>query len=119
MTSSEQLDKIRESFTYINNHWFEEDFKDNLDTWKMIHKHISFRITPHRCHGCGTHWVSENFVLNHGICPRCDTWLHPILSNPINKESVLSYIDPKWHRYIFEEDVESENRYMYAKRRRV
>ena len=41
------------------------------------------------------------------ICPSCDQYSQPYLSNPINREFVIKYISPQYYKYLFEEYEEN------------
>lgn len=99
---------IEECFKHIYNNWKEEDYKKCNLEWKEIKKFISDEYTPYKCGNCNTYWSSVTFVNDHyNICPKCDTWCQPFLCNPINYNSVLKYIDSKYHNYLITSNDEN------------
>jgi len=95
------MNKIKETFTHINNNWKEEDYKKCLLEWKKIQPFISKEATAYQCRNCDTFWTSIQFINDHeNICPKCDTHCQPMLCNPVNWLSVLKYIDQKFHHYL-------------------
>jgi hypothetical protein len=100
---------MEETFTHIRNYWKEEEYKKCELEWKQIQTFISNEYTPYQCGRCNTYWKSVAFVNDHdNICPNCDTHCQPFLCNPINYDSVLKYIDPKYHHYLIN-DYLNEN----------
>jgi len=95
------MDKIKETFKHINDHWKEEGYRKCLIEWKQIQPFISKEETPFKCGNCDTYWTSVQFVNdNDNICPNCDTHCQPMLCNPLNWLSVLKYIEPKYQHYL-------------------
>ena len=71
--------------------------------WEKIKGYITSDETEHQCKNCDTYWTTNNYISKElALCANCDTCSQPILSNPINRESVLKYIDSKYHEYIFD-----------------
>lgn len=63
---------------------------------------VSETPTDYRCSGCDTYWTRVSMINDHErICPMCDSWSQPFLSNPSNGKYILKYIDPKFYKYIF------------------
>ena len=78
--------------------------------WNQIQKFISTKYTPYQCGKCNTYWKSVALVNDHeNICPKCDTYCQPFLCNPINYNSVLKYIDSKYHHYLIHMDTIAHN----------
>jgi len=99
--SINKMEKIKETFKHINDYWKEEEYKKCELEWKQIQPFISKEQTPYHCNGCNTYWKQITFVNDHeNICPKCDTHCQPFLCNPINYNSVLKYIDSKYHHYL-------------------
>lgn len=99
--SINKMDKIKETFTHINDNWKEEGYRKCLVEWKQIQPFMSKEQTPYHCNGCNTYWTSVQFINDHeNICPNCDTHCQPFLCNSINWISVLKYIDPKFYHYL-------------------
>ena len=106
------ITKIQECFGHIVKYWSLELYKKCQQDWEQIQQFI---IQPDdktfqkalECPGCGTRWDRKYFLVNDvdGICPNCDTWCQPFLCNPINFQSVLKYIDPRYHEYLLPNDL--------------
>jgi len=95
------MDKIKETFTHINDYWKEEGYRKCLVEWKQIQPFISKEQTPFQCGNCNTYWTTVQFVNDHdNICPKCDTHSQPMLCNSINWISIVKYINPKFHHYL-------------------
>ncbi len=93
--------KVEETFAHIRDNWKEEDYRKCLVQWKQIQPFISKEETSYQCGNCNTYWTSGKFIDDHdNICPKCDTYCQPMLSNPLNWIWVLKYIDPKYHHYL-------------------
>ena len=96
--------RMEECFHHIATHWSEELYKKCLDEWKSLQPFILPKESENgfKC-TCGVVWSDKKFV-NHidMICPSCDQYSQPYLSNPINREYVLEYISPQYFKYIFE-----------------
>lgn len=51
--------------------------------------------------GCDIYWISVQYINDHqNICPKCDTYCQPMLSNPLNWIWLLKYFNPKYHYYL-------------------
>lgn len=97
MTSNQ----VEECFQHIAAFWKEEYYMDSKNMWEGVKDYISRIKTDYKCENCGTYWKNSKFVfIEKHICPNCDTYCQPYLSNPINLNSVIKYIDPKYHHYI-------------------
>lgn len=106
-----KMDKTKETFEHINNNWKEENYKTCYFEWSAIEQFISKEKTPYQCDNCNTYWTKLIYVNDYdNICPKCDTYCQPFLSNPINYPSVLKYINPIWHEYLLPIDL------LYCKR---
>lgn len=97
--------RIRETFTHINAHWPEEEYKKCRKEWNDIKRFISGAPTPYHCGNCMSYWSGPQFVNDHyNICPNCDTWCQPFLCNPINHASVEAYISPDKHEHLLDDN---------------
>lgn len=101
--------KIAICYNHIAKYWTEEYYKGCLTDWLALQKFILPKDTKNgfEC-SCGVVWSDKRFI-NHidMICPSCDEYCQPYLSNPINKKYVLLYIHPKYYKYIFEDGYTS------------
>jgi len=83
--------------------YIDDDF-DRCGTCNISHIEITSILNKgiyHICDGCGTIWKDNIYIYKiEGICCVCDTYIMPYLSNPINHDYVIRYIDPKWHAFI-------------------
>ena len=98
-----KMEKIEETFKHINDNWPEEYYQTCELEWKNIIVGISTEPTPYQCSNCNTFWKNGKMLLliyQLALCPNCDTHCQPFLCNPINYNSVLQYIDPKFHHYL-------------------
>ena len=95
-------------FNHVAKYWTEEYYKNCLEEWKGLQQFI----LPENVEGgfkcsCGVVWCDKKFINSQiTLCPCCDQSCQPYLSNPINKEYVMLYIDPKYYKYIFDGGVE-------------
>jgi len=53
-------------------------------------------------------WLNNKYVYQDTICPMCDEYIQPFLCNPINYQSVLKYIDNKYHKYLLPNNIDVE-----------
>jgi len=101
--------RIEECFRVIATHWSEEFYKKCLDEWKSLQPFILPKDSENgfKC-CCNVVWTDKKFICPFQlICPSCDQYSQPNLSNPINREFVLKYISPQYYKYIFEEYEEN------------
>jgi hypothetical protein len=97
--------KMKETFTHIRSYWKEKEYKKCKLEWKQIQTFISKEYTPYQCGRCNTYWNCVSFINDHeNICPKCDTHCQPFLCNPVNYDSVLKYIDSKYHHYLINDE---------------
>jgi hypothetical protein len=95
-------------FNHVAKYWTEEYYKNCLEGWKGLQQFILPENVEcgFKC-SCGVVWSDKKFINSQiTLCPSCDQSCQPYLSNPINKEYVMLYIDPKYYKYIFEGGVE-------------
>lgn len=92
-------DKTRLCFKHINDNWKDEYFYSCIDKWNKI-KTFIVEDGSFQCK-CGTFWSDSKFILESYCCPKCDNNIQPFLSNPLNRDSVIKYIDRKYWKYIF------------------
>ena len=96
-------EKLVECFQHIAKHWPEEYYKKCYEQWKNIELFI-VKYSPtigYEC-SCGTKWTNLKFINRiDNICPACDDWCQPFLSNPKNRENVIKYIPEEYQKYIF------------------
>lgn len=112
-----KMDKLHHlHFTYVEDRWSKKEFKRCKKDWEEVQKNIIDKPkdgdnTPCFACNCGTYWNSHSYVKftdedqEKTICPKCDTYDNPYLSNPINYRYVLKYIHEDWHDYIFMYEV--------------
>jgi len=91
---------MSECWNHINNFWKEDYYKTCLSEWRKIIEFIDTTGNGYKCSSCGTYWKDKNFI-HDTICPKCDTYCQPFLSNPLNFNKVVLYIDPMYWKYIF------------------
>ena len=94
-------------FNHIATHWSEEHYKKCLEEWKSLQPFIIPKDSENgfKC-TCGVVWTDKKFICPlQLICPSCDQYSQPYLSNPNNQEYVVKYIPVKYFKYIFEEKV--------------
>lgn len=91
---------IEKTFKSIN-HYLDTNAIINLrKDWEEIQKLIVDK-SNYKC-SCGTFWLNKTYISDiYSICAKCDTYISPYLSNPINWTSVTKYIDQRHWRYIF------------------
>lgn len=121
--------KIIECWTRISTNWSEELFMNQLDKWENIQKSIFSKVSTlvdipshlldKTCKTCRTIWSNKEYLHRQciklenifdlgfidyismtDVCPNCDSFMNPFLSNPINEEYVRRYIPKKFHKYI-------------------
>lgn len=121
--------KIIQCWTYISKNWSEELFMNQLDKWENIQKSIFSKVSTinnipshlldKTCKTCRTIWSDKDYLYRQciklenifnlefidyisitDVCPNCDSFMNPFLSNPINEEYVRRYIPKKFHKYI-------------------
>ena len=98
---------IDNCFNHIVTYWTEEHYKKCLEEWKSLQPFIISKDSENgfKC-TCGVVWTDKKFIDHIGlICPACDEYSQPYLSNPKNQEYVVKYIPVKYFKYIFEEKV--------------
>ena len=121
--------KIVECWTRISTNWSKELFMNQLDRWDKIQKcifsrvstihDIPFHLLDKTCKTCRTIWNNKellhrqcikleniynlefiDYISITDVCPNCDSFINPFLSNPINEEYVKRYIHKSFHKYI-------------------
>lgn len=93
--------KVKETFRHIRENWKPEYYLTCLEEWEKLQTFISIEKTDYQCKNCKTYWTTNKFIFDVSVCCKCDTHVQPYLSNPINHQYVLEYIDPKYYRTIF------------------
>lgn len=93
------MSKSDECFIFINENWKEDFFINSIKEWKRIEENVS-KDGNIVCLGCNTKWTDKKYLFG-SICPKCDDRIQPFLSNPINHQNVLKYINKKYWKYIF------------------
>lgn len=95
--------RIDNCFNHIATYWPEEHYKKCLEEWKSLQPFILPKDSENgfKC-TCGVVWTDKKFIDHIGlICPACDEYSQPYLSNPVNMKHVLIHIYPGFYKYIF------------------
>lgn len=97
--------KVERCFVHVNENWEDSWYETSIDEWENVKKFIVDH-SDHQCPRCGTHWASTNYIcITASICCACDDHAQPFLSNPINREHVMKYIDEQHWVHILPELV--------------
>ena len=96
---------IEETFKHVNRYWLESYYETCQEDWDKVKEFISKTKTNFQCGKCDTYWLNNKFVYQDTICPMCDQISQPFLCNPINYQSVLKYIDNKYHKYLLPDNL--------------
>lgn len=113
--------KIIKCWTNIKKNWTEKDFENSIEKWDRVQKNItskkSRKFTSNVCKTCNIEWNDRSWIHKEyielkntfwvtrsihvlDVCPNCDCYINPFLSNPINRECVDKYISKDYHIYI-------------------
>ena len=65
------MDKIKETFTHINDNWKEENYKTCYFEWSAIEQFISKEKTPYQCDNCNTYWTKLIYLNDHDNICQC------------------------------------------------
>ena len=105
-----KITRIQECYTHIAKNWTLDRYKSVKQEYKNIQKYIidSETTTSYKCR-CGIIWSNSDYICNtYGCCSMCDIDIQPNLANPINKQYVLEYNPPEYHRYVLSDTDTSE-----------
>jgi len=95
------MDRTAACFKFVNDNWPDEYYKNCIEEWDSIKSFIDEKDNHNKCK-CGTSWKHDRYLCKiEEVCPACDKYIQPFLSNPLNSDYVVSYIDRKHWKHIF------------------
>jgi len=97
ITKNLNFDDTFKCFTHIVEYWKPEYYYSCLIEWNEIKKNMH---GDYVCNFCKKSWLNSKFIYQ-SVCPNCDDYIQPFLSNPKNYEFVLKYINKIYYKYIF------------------